>query len=131
MTRYLLDSTVLIESEKKIEPTSSRVVALLQKRRDLYVCAIALAEFYTGAPRGTNPDMDVFLTKLTYVDLTPEMAATAGLMRYNALSTGRRLATPDALIAACAHHLGAHILTNNVRDFTVTGVATEQLGGEG
>ena len=72
--------------------------------------------------------MDAFLDKLSYVDLTPEMAATSGSFRYNARTQGRRLHTPDALIAALAHHLSATLLTNNVRDFWMDGVTVEQLG---
>lgn len=131
MSRYVLDSTVLIECEFKIEPTSSRLKALLAAHHELYICAVQLAEFYSGAPHGANPRMDAFLSKLTYVALTPEMAATAGGFRLEAKAQGRRLATPDALIAALGHHLSAPILTNNVADFTVTGVAVEQLGGAG
>jgi predicted nucleic acid-binding protein len=129
MSRYVLDSTVLIESEGGVEPTSSRVKALVAADHELCVCAVVLAEFHSGAPRGTNPRMDAFLDRLNYVDLTPEMAATAGSFRHSARAQGRRLHTPDALIAALAHHLAATILTNNVRDFELTGVTIEQLGG--
>jgi len=131
MSRYVLDSTVLIECERAVEPTSARVKALLAAHHELCVCAVVLAEFYTGAPQGTNPRMDTFLSKLSYIDLTPEMAATAGSFRHRAQAQGRRLATPDSLIAALGHHLSATILTNNVRDFEVTGVAIEQLGEVG
>jgi len=129
MSRYVLDATVLIECEGGVEPTSSRVKALLADGHELCVCAVVLAEFHTGAPRGTNPKMDSFLDKLTYVDLTPQMAASAGNLRNRARAQRRRLATPDALIAALAYHLSATILTNNVRDFKVMDVAVEQLGG--
>ena len=131
MSRYVLDSTVLIECEIKVEPTSSRVKALLAGDHELYVSAVQLAEFYSGAPKGTNPRMDTFLSKLAYIDLTPEMAATAGGFRHQAHAQGRSLATPDALIAALGHHLAAPVLTNNVNDFKVTGVAVEPLGGAG
>ena len=131
MSRYVLDSTVLIECEGAVEPTSARVKALLAAHHELCVCAVVLAEFYSGAPRGTNPRMDAFLSRLSYIDLTPDMAATAGSFRHQARAKRRRLATPDSLIAALGHHLSATILTNNVRDFEVTGVAVERLGGTG
>lgn len=128
MSRYVLDSTVLIESEQGVEPTSSRVKALLAADHELCVCAVVLAEFHSGAPRGTNPKMDTFLDRLNYVDLTREMAATAGSFRHRARAQGRRMHTPDALIAALAHHLAAILLTNNVRDFELTDVTVERLG---
>ncbi len=131
MSRYVLDSTILIECEGGVQPTSARVTALLAADHELHISAVQVAEFYSGAPLGSNPRMDTFISKLTYVDLTPEMATTAGRFRFEAKALGRRLATPDALIAALGHHLVATVLTNNVADFTVTGVAVEQLGGAG
>lgn len=131
MSRYVLDSTVLIECESEIEPTSGRLKALLAAHHELCICAVQLSEFYSGVPHGANPRMDAFLSNLTYVALTPEIAATAGRFRHAAKARGRRLATPDALIAALGHHLSAPVLTNNVADFTVTGVVVEQLGGAG
>lgn len=125
----MLDSTVIIECESGVEPTSSRVKSLLAAHHELCVCAVVLAEYHTGAPRGINPRMDAFLDKLSYVDITPGMAATAGRFRYDALAGGRRMTTPDALIAALAHHHSATILTNNAKDFQISGVAVERLGG--
>lgn len=129
MRRFVLDTTVLIECEQGIEPTSSRIQALLKAGDELCVCAIALAEYHTGSPRGVNPSMDAFLDGLSYVDLTPAMAATAGAVRHTALARGRRLPTPDALVAACARHLSATVLTNNAADFELTGAQVERLGG--
>ena len=131
MTHYVPDSTVLIEFSKGVEPTTSRVLELVAESAQLSICAVQVAEFYAGAPVGAFPAVDAFLRRLDFVLLTPEMAVAAGTFRRQALEAGRRLATPDALIAACAHHLGATVLTNNLRDFDKTGVATQQLGGEG
>lgn len=129
MSRYVLDSTVLIECEWGYEPTASRIKELLAAHHELFICAVVVAEYYSGAPRGTNVRMDTFIDRLKYVNLTPEMAATAGRFRSEARDQGRRLATPDALVAAFAHHLYATLLTNNVRDFTSTWVDVEGLGG--
>ncbi|MCC7019992.1 MAG: PIN domain-containing protein [Ardenticatenales bacterium] len=120
---------MLIECEKGHEPTASRIKELLAASHELYICAVVVAEYYSGAPRGTNVRMDTFMDKLRYVDLTREMAATAGGFRNHAQDQGRRMATPDALVAALAHHLSATLVTNNIRDFSMTTVAVEQLGG--
>lgn len=131
MSRYVLDTTVLIDFSKGVEPTTARVLNLIATKADLYLSAVQLTEFYAGASVGDFPDVDTFLSRLHFAPLTPEVVLTAGSFRYQAKAQARSLATPDALIAALGHHLSATILTNNVNDFTVTGVAVEQLGGAG
>lgn len=129
MSRYVLDSTVLIEFSRGVEPTTARVLELLEAKAELFVSAVQLAEFYSGAAFGTLPEIDAFLGRLHFVPLSREIAVMAGTFRHDALSMGRRLATPDALIAALARNLSATLLTNNIRDFSTTTIAIEQLGG--
>ncbi len=131
MTHYVLDSTVLIEFSKGVEPTTARVLELVAAKAKLSISAVQLAEYYAGTPLGANPQIDEFLLRLAFVPLSRDIAITAGAFRLTAQSQGRRLATPDALIAALGHHLAAPVLTNNVNDFKVTGVAVEHLGGAG
>lgn len=129
MRRYVLDTTVLIACEAGLEPAASRVLELLEAGHELCACAVTLAEFYTGAPRGSNPRMDAFLDSLTYLDMTREIAVTAGAIRHAARARGRRHGTPDALIAALARHSAATVLTANLRDFAVDDASVEPLSG--
>lgn len=130
MRPYILDTTVLIAYELGREPVTLRVKELLAQGHQLCVCAITLAEFYTGAPRGSNPDMDAFLARLVFLDLTPEIAATAGAYRHVARAQGRRHGTPDALIAALTKHTQGILLTANERDFPKDDIDVEVLRSE-
>lgn len=131
MSRYMLDTTVLIEVEKGIEPTSSRVIELLSDHHELCICPVQLAEFYSGILLGENPRMDAFLERLTFIPLWHESSVNAGWFRFNAALLGRRLATPDALIASATVLATATLLTNNPNDFNLPGLRVEALGGAG
>lgn len=128
MRPYILDTSVLIAYEQAAQPAAGRLLDLLRSGKTLCTCAITLTEFYTGALPGSNPRMDAFIHLLTYLDLTPEMAATAASYRSAARDKGRRYATPDALIAALTKHTQGILLTNNVRDFPLQDITVEQLG---
>jgi len=128
MRPYILDTSVLIAYEQADQPAAGRLLDLLRSGKTLCTCAITLTEFYTGAPRGSNPRMDAFINLLTYLDLTQDMAVTAASYRSAARDNGRRHATPDALIAALTKHAGGILITNNVRDFPMQDIAVEQLG---
>jgi len=127
MSRYLLDSTVLIEFSKGVEPTASAVLALIENDHLLGVCAVSIAEFYSGA-FGDTSAMDRFLDQLPCFEITREVARTAGRYRLHFLGQGRKLSTTDMLIAAVAKAERAVLLTNNVRDFPMDDITVEQLG---
>jgi predicted nucleic acid-binding protein len=127
MSRYLLDSTVLIEFSKGVEPTASAVLALIENDHLLGVCAVSIAEFYSDA-FGDTSAMDRFLDQLPCFEITREVARTAGRYRRHFLGQGRKLSTTDMLIAAVAKAERAVLLTNNVRDFPMDDITVEQLG---
>ena len=125
--KYLLDSTVLIEFSKRKEPTTSRLLDLIAEDHLVGVCAVSIAEFYSG-PVGDGPAMDRFIDLLPCFEINREVARIAGRYRFDFLQQGRKLSTTDMLIAAVARAEGAVLLTNNVRDFPMKDITVEQLG---
>jgi predicted nucleic acid-binding protein len=127
MTRYLIDTDVLISFSRGREPVTSRLLALLEAGNDLGLCAVTVAEFYAGAERGQHPSIDRFIDALTYWDITPAAARAAGAYRYKFARLGTALSTPDTLIAAVAVRRGATVLTGNRKDFPMDDVAALTL----
>jgi len=84
MTRYLLDTTTLIDYSKGHEPAVSHILEAADAGDDLAVCAINLAEFYSGIPESQYALWDGFFSELRYWDITPEAARLAGQYRYQA-----------------------------------------------
>lgn len=59
MTRYLLDTTTLIDDSKNLAPTRSHILNALRVGDELGVCAVIVAEFESAClPRGGHAGND-------------------------------------------------------------------------
>jgi tRNA(fMet)-specific endonuclease VapC len=117
MTRYLLDTDVLINASKHREPDRTWILERIRNGDSLTVCAVSLAEFYSGLPRGQETRIDDFIDQLPVIDVTAALALTAGRYSYTYARQGVQLATADCLIAAAAVHTGAALVTYNGKDY--------------
>lgn len=124
MTRYLLDSTFLIDHLRGDTEATARFIAMNETGDDLLVCDVTAAEVWSGRP-SEYPRVERLLRYLEFVQPGPPTSQLAGEWRAGARMRGATLDLPDALIAATAHHLGAVVLTRNVRDFASTPVRVE------
>lgn len=122
MVRYLVDTDILIDFSRLLEPVRSRIREMVVAKDELGVCAVQLAEFYAGERRGKRPQFDAFLAGIPCWEITPEAAMRAGEYRYDMARRGRAIDTPDALNAAVAWSKQAVILTRNVKDYPMPDV---------
>lgn len=127
MARYLLDTDSLIDFSKGWEPTRSKFLQLIEGGDELGVCAINIAEFYSGIPPESRSLWDEFFAALGYWIITREAAADAGMDRYGLARGGQLITTADSLIAAVAKEQHAIVLTSNTKDFPVEGVVVQSL----
>ena len=127
MTRYLLDTTALIDFSKGREPTCSRLLELIEAGDDLGVCAVNIAEFYSGIPVDKRTVWNEFISSLSYWNVTREAAAHAGRDRYDFARNGQTLSTTDAIIAAVARDHQATLMTNNVKDYPMADITVLPL----
>lgn len=126
MTRYLLDTTALVDFTKGVEPSKSRVLAICQSGAEVGVCDITITELYSGLDPAdrTDPATTRFLRGLSYWPADYDTAVQAGVYRYDYGLKGRKIKTPDAIIAAVAAKHGAILVTDNPSDFPMSEVAT-------
>jgi tRNA(fMet)-specific endonuclease VapC len=117
MTRYLLDTTALIDFSKNREPARARILQMISAGDDIGVCAINAAEFYTGVPPAQRPLWDEFFASLGFWEISRDTARQAGVYRYDFARKGIILSTTDAMVAAAAKEHGAVLVTNNVKDY--------------
>lgn len=117
MARYLLDTTVLIDVSRGIEPVWSRLQSLADASEDLAVCAISVTEFYSGVPLGQRDRWNAWVNTFHYWDIFREAAVQAGIYRQRYARMGRAVHTPDALLAALAAAHGAIILTGHINHY--------------
>ncbi len=125
MTRYLLDTTELIDFSKGRQPAQSRILQMIEQGDELGVCGINVSEFYAGLPSDQRRRWQEFFGALKYWDITRAIAEQAGAWRYEFASQGVQLPTADVLIAATAHANRSIIITNNIKDFPMLDVQVQ------
>jgi len=123
--RYLVDTTFVIDHLRGDAAARQRMAQLVGEGDELNVNEVVVAESWTGARTDDDPDLDVFLRFLEFVQPAPRSAKLAGRWRADARRRGWTLSMTDALIAAAAEGLGAVILTRNRRDFAFTPIRVE------
>jgi len=122
MTRYLLDTTALVDFSKDREPARSRILAMIDRDDEVGICPVNVAEFYAGLPPEARESWDEFFNALAFWDLTIEVAVRAGGYRYEFARRGLPLSTTDALIAAASVAHGAILVTDNPKDYPMDDV---------
>ncbi len=117
MSRYLLDTTALIDFSKRREPAFSLVHRLIAQGEELGVCSVNVGEFYTGIRAADRPLWDQFFAAVRYWEITQEAARQAGIFRHDFARLGVALSMTNALIAAVALERQAILVTGNSKDF--------------
>jgi tRNA(fMet)-specific endonuclease VapC len=122
MSRYLLDTTALIDFSKGREPARSRILQMIEAGDELGVSPVNIAEFFAGVPPARRPVWIEFVDSPQYYEISSEAARQAGFFRYDFARRGATLSTMDALIAAVAQERQATIVTNSVKDYPMAGI---------
>ena len=117
LTRYLLDSNVVMYWLNGQEPAPA-LLAELNSRRDLLaINAVSVAETYSGIPPDDLERVDFLLAEFEYWPIDWAVARLAGEYRQKYASEGRKLPIPDVILGAHAISRDATLITNIVRDF--------------
>lgn len=127
MTRYLLDSTVLIAHLRGDDNAIRFFFSLLKGGHVPSTTCVNVAEVEYGAPVRGQKDARSFLERLAFLPTTKEAAIRAGRYRAEWKAKGKMIAVPDALIAGTARVHGAVLVTNNVKDFPMPDIRIERL----
>ena len=125
MTRFLLDTTFIIDHLRGEPEAVQRLRALVETGDLAVVNDVVSAEAWAGAPTDDDHDLTVLLRFLEFIAAGPEHAQQAGRWRAVARSDGRELGITDALIGACAGVSRATVLTRNAKDFALMPVPVE------
>ncbi len=127
MSRYLLDTTALIDFSKTRQPATEYILHWIAVGDVVAVCAVTVGEFYAGLAGDRAQEALEFVTSLPYWDISRRAAMHAGQDRYTFARQGKALSISDALIAAAAREHHATVVTSNVKDFPMTDIAVFPL----
>ena len=129
MSGFLIDTNVISELSKP-RPNPG-VLDWLQTRETIALSAITIEELTFGIERAEGRSRDVLRnwfadlleSQPRIVEITHEVAGTAGRLRAQREAGGRRVTQADMLVVACALNAGLILATRNIRDFEGCGVA--------
>ncbi len=120
MTKYMLDTTVLIDHLRGRRQVIELVTGLARAGNELGVCSIGVAELYSGLRDKHRAVAAQLIDSLEYWEATREAAKVAGSYRFGLARSGTALTTTDALVAAIAREHGATLITANTRHYPMT-----------
>jgi predicted nucleic acid-binding protein len=123
MTRYLLDTTVLIDYANGYRPAGELVERLFSEPADLYTCDVVACESRSAGTAEHLARVERLLEPLEYISTSPEAATWAAESRLRRHKEGGKLGVGDALIAGVAATFGATVVTRNRPDFERQGVS--------
>ncbi len=132
MSAFLIDTNVV--SELVRPAPDPRVLAFLERERDLWLSVLSLHELSYGAARLSDSNRRRRITawlasirrqfKGRWIDVDEEIATQAGRARAEAAAAGRTVTPMDSMIAATASSRSLTLATRNLRDFETIAVAT-------
>jgi len=115
---FLLDTDIVINYFNRKDPTVSAVRYMLQTAQTVAISTLTITEIRSG---WTKERAALYLPKLydlfTLEPVTREIAEQAGMWRHDYQIKGKRLSTPDTVIAATAHLRGFCLVTKNTKDY--------------
>lgn len=95
----------------------TRLKAAVSSGDELWSVTVVRTEILAGARPAEEEPITRLLSRLQWLDVTPELADAAGRLAAIYLRSHPGVDTVDYLIAAGARHLGAELLTLNIRHF--------------
>lgn len=123
MTKFLLDTTVLIDCLRARNNRPSLLKQLCREGNTLGCCAINIAEIWTGAKPKERPVTEELLDSLEYYELTRQAAKLAGELKQKYSQEGITLSLADTLIAAVAITQKLTLITDNPKHFPMSEIS--------
>lgn len=128
--KYLLDTDTVIDFIQNRGKTRTRIAAMTEAGDLIGLCAVTVAELYSGLSEKNLRLFSDWLKSLPYWHISLEGAMQAGIYRKSASEAGTTLHVSDCLVAACAREQDAIVLTSNIKDYPMRDVRVLSLREE-
>lgn len=113
----VVDTSVLIDHLRGDARATERLRAASEAGDDLWSVTPVRTEILAGAKAGEEAPIERIFAQLHWLDAIPDLADAAGRIAQRFLRSHPGIDTVDYLLAAACEHLGAGLLTLNVRHF--------------
>jgi predicted nucleic acid-binding protein len=104
---------------------------MIEQGDEVAVCAITVAEVYSGLSDKRRDIWVSWIMALSYWHINIDVGMRAGTYRKTASEAGRTISVTDGvLLAALAHESDATLLTSNIKDYPMKDVRILSLRNE-
>ncbi len=117
MTQFLLDTSVIIDVLNNKHDRATLIQNLLSEGHAFSCCSINIAEVYSGMRPKEKSHTEALLNSMHCYDITRNIAAHAGSLRYDWSQRGITLSTSDTIIAAVALTYKLVLMTDNTKHY--------------
>lgn len=118
----LLDTSVIIDV-LRVRRGRHEFLELRKQAGDTLACsAINVAEVYAGMRPNEAAATEAFIESVECVEVTQEIARTAGRLKYAWERKGVTIDITDAIIAATTLNFNLYLATDNLRYFPMAGI---------
>jgi predicted nucleic acid-binding protein len=126
VTRYLLDTTVLVSHLRGNEDVAAFLLGMLSRGHSLCTSCVNVAEIERGIRPKEAKETRGLLDHLDFLVTTKEAATRAGRYQADLEKRGQTLHLADALIAGTARAHGAILITDDVKDFPLADIRVQR-----
>jgi predicted nucleic acid-binding protein len=127
MTRFLLDTTFIIDVLNDQRKRLAVMKDLIAQRHEMACCAINVAEVYAGMREPETEKTEALLRSLEYVPISWEASKLAGELRQEWARKGKTFLLADMIIAAVCLTGALTLITDNRKDFAMPGLTLHPL----
>jgi predicted nucleic acid-binding protein len=127
MATLLLDTSVIIDALNNKRGRPALLLDLVKSGHVLACCPINITEVYAGMRPKEEAATEGFLASLQHFPITPTAARMAGDFKRDYARKGITLNLGDVIIAAVAVNDELTLLTDNIKDFPMTGLSLYPL----
>ena len=127
MTRFLLDTTFLIDVLNNRRNRPAAMKDLIANQHELACCAVNVTEVYSGMRAPETGETEALLRSLLYIPIDFEAARLAGELRRTWARKGKSYLVPDMIIAAVCIIEKLTLITDNRKDFAMPGLTLHPL----
>ena len=119
MTRFLLDTSFIIDllNNRRNRPAVMR--ELVAERHELACCPINVTEIYTGLREPEREKTEALLRSFALIPISFEAGRLAGELLQAGKVQGKTFSVPDMIIAAVCITEDLTLITDNRKDFVV------------
>ncbi len=117
MTRFLLDTTFIIDVLNNRRNRDAVMRELIANQHELACCPVNVTEVYTGLREPETEKTEALLRSLELIPVTFEAGRLAGELLRAGTRQGKTFSVPDMIIAAICMTEDLTLITENRKDF--------------